>query len=168
MAVSYTHLESKEMGQDMLHVNLDATPATPITESAVKQIGSGAFVGLAAGIAIIFLLGALDGRVMSVEDLTQRFDEPMLGVIPVSYTHLYYKRATVLLAFYKGNGSRGHVDVIGEVVKQGSVDVPADNVLTLFQAISSAGGFKDSADKEHVQIIHHDPDPSKAVSYTHL
>ncbi|HTB64319.1 MAG TPA: CpsD/CapB family tyrosine-protein kinase, partial [Opitutales bacterium] len=31
----------------------------------------------------IFLLGFLDGRVMSVEDLSQRFEEPMLGVIPM-------------------------------------------------------------------------------------
>jgi len=92
--------ESKEMGQDMLHVNLDATPATPITESAVKQIGSGAFVGLAAGIAIIFLLGALDGRVMSVEDLTQRFDEPMLGVIPMQ------KRVAGQVELLKNNDQR--------------------------------------------------------------
>jgi len=75
--------ESKDMGQDMLRINLHATPAQPQGSNAVKQIGSGAFVGLAAGVVIIFLLGALDGRVMSVEDLTQRFDEPMLGVIPM-------------------------------------------------------------------------------------
>jgi len=75
--------ESKELGQDMLRINLHATLAQPQGDNAVKQIGSGAFVGLAAGIVIIFLLGALDGRVMSVEDLTQRFDEPMLGVIPM-------------------------------------------------------------------------------------
>jgi len=28
-------------------------------------------------------LGLLDGRVMSVEDVSQRFDEPMLGIIPM-------------------------------------------------------------------------------------
>jgi protein involved in polysaccharide export with SLBB domain len=98
----------------------------------------------------------VEGRTLYevAQALKAKLEDPQMG---------YYKRATVLLAFYKGNGSRGHVDVIGEVVKQGSVDVPADNVLTLFQAISSAGGFKDSADKEHVQIIHHDPDPSKVT-----
>jgi len=85
--------------------------------------------------------------------LKEKLEDPKLG---------YYKRATVLLAFYKGNGSRGHVTVYGEVSKPGLVDVPADSVLTLFQAITSSGGFKDSADKEHIQIIHHDLDPGKA------
>jgi protein involved in polysaccharide export with SLBB domain len=69
-----------------------------------------------------------------------------------------YKRATVLLAFYQGNGTRGQVMVTGEVPKQGYVDVPANKVLTLFQAINDAGGFKDSADKEHVQLTHYDLD----------
>jgi protein involved in polysaccharide export with SLBB domain len=86
--------------------------------------------------------------------LKERLEDPQLG---------YYKRATVLLAFYKGNGSRGQVDVNGDVMKPGLINVPADNVLTLFQAITAAGGFKDSADREHVQIIHHDPDPSKVT-----
>jgi len=75
--------ESKDLGQDMLNTYLTATPAYAMLDNPIKQIASGAFVGLAAGVAIIFLLGALDGRVMSVEDLTQRFDEPMLGVIPM-------------------------------------------------------------------------------------
>ena len=67
----------------MLRIYQHATDPFEIKESAIKQIVSGAFVGFAGGIVVIFLLGALDGRVMSVEDLTQRFDEPMLGVIPM-------------------------------------------------------------------------------------
>jgi len=75
-----------------------------------------------------------------------------------------YKKATVLLAFYQGTGTRGHVDVFGEVFKQGHVDVPADSVLTLYQAIQLAGGFKDTADREHVLLLHQDrTDPSKVT-----
>ncbi len=76
----------------------------------------------------------------------------------------YYKRATVLLAFYKGNGSRGHVNVFGEVAKPGSVDVPSDSVLTLLQAITAAGGFKDSADWVHVQLTRQNLDDASKVT----
>jgi protein involved in polysaccharide export with SLBB domain len=87
------------------------------------------------------------------DDPNQPPDEPKTG---------YYKQATVLLAFYQGNVSRGHVNVIGEVLRPGPVDVPANSVLTLWDAINKdAGGFKDDADKEHVQLIHHDADDSK-------
>jgi capsular exopolysaccharide synthesis family protein len=75
--------ENQEIGQEILQINLHATVAKMLQENPLKPIAEGAFVGLAAGIVIIFLLGALDGRVMSLEDLTQRFDEPMLGVIPM-------------------------------------------------------------------------------------
>jgi capsular exopolysaccharide synthesis family protein len=75
--------ESKDIGAELMNINLHATPATEYLEPPMKQIAQGAFVGLAAGMLIIFLLGALDGRVMSVEDLSQRFEEPMLGVIPM-------------------------------------------------------------------------------------
>jgi len=67
-----------------------------------------------------------------------------------------YRHATVLLAFYQGASSRGHVDVFGEVFKQGHVDVPSDNILTLYQAIQDAGGFKDTADRSNVLITHQD------------
>jgi polysaccharide biosynthesis transport protein len=92
--------ENKDLGQDMLRINQHATDAYPIPDDPMKQIASGAFVGLAAGVAIIFLLGALDGRVMSVEDLTQRFDEPMLGVIPMQ------KRVAGQVELLKNNDQR--------------------------------------------------------------
>ena len=75
--------ESHQIAQDILQINLHATPAAEQMVDPLRPVTEGAFVGLAAGITIIFLLGALDGRIMSVEDLSQRFDEPMLGVIPM-------------------------------------------------------------------------------------
>ncbi len=43
----------------MLRIYQHATDPYEIKDSAVKQIGSGAFVGFAGGILVIFLLGAL-------------------------------------------------------------------------------------------------------------
>lgn len=75
--------ENHEISGEILQINLHATPASEQVVDPLRPVAEGAFVGLAAGITIIFLLGALDGRIMSVEDLSQRFEEPMLGVIPM-------------------------------------------------------------------------------------
>ena len=71
--------ESRELGQELLQINLHATDAQEQIVNPLRPVIEGGFVWLAAGIVIIFLLCALDGRVMSIEDLTQRFDEPMLA-----------------------------------------------------------------------------------------
>jgi capsular exopolysaccharide synthesis family protein len=71
------------MDEGMLKVMDPASDAMEINANPAKEIGEGAFAGLVAGAALIFILGLLDGRVMSVEDVSQRFDEPMLGIIPM-------------------------------------------------------------------------------------
>ena len=71
------------MDEGMLKVMDPASDAVEINANPAKEIGAGAFAGLVAGAALIFILGLLDGRVMSVEDVSQRFDEPMLGIIPM-------------------------------------------------------------------------------------
>jgi len=68
----------------------------------------------------------------------------------------YYTKATVLLAPYRADNSRGHVTIDGQVAKPGQVPVPANNVLTILQALNAAGWFTASADQEHVQLIHND------------
>jgi capsular exopolysaccharide synthesis family protein len=75
--------ENHEISGEILQINLHATEAYEQMPSLLRPVFEGAFAGLTAGVIIIFLLGALDGRIMSIEDLTQRFDEPMLGVIPM-------------------------------------------------------------------------------------
>jgi capsular exopolysaccharide synthesis family protein len=69
--------------QELLSVLEWASDASQVPVNPTKQIGVGAFTGLVAGAALIFMLGLVDGRVMSVEDVTQRFDEQMLGIIPM-------------------------------------------------------------------------------------
>jgi capsular exopolysaccharide synthesis family protein len=97
----HADLENYEKTQDMLgntktSITLDqgvdaellsilepASAAAPVPVNPTKQIATGAMTGLVAGAALIFMLGMVDGRVMSVEDVTQRFDEQMLGIIPM-------------------------------------------------------------------------------------
>jgi protein involved in polysaccharide export with SLBB domain len=83
-----------------------------------------------------------------------------------------YKRATVLAVPFSG-GSRGQVNVIGEVNRPGPLDVPTDHVLSLWEAILEAGGFTASADHEHLRLVHRDPtdpsnDSSKELNFTKM
>ncbi|MGF1677802.1 MAG: polysaccharide biosynthesis/export family protein [Candidatus Methylacidiphilales bacterium] len=49
--------------------------------------------------------------------------------------------------------SRGRVFVTGEVMRPGPVPIPSENPLTVSEAIMSAGGFQQFADKGKVRII---------------
>jgi non-specific protein-tyrosine kinase len=71
------------LDQPRLAIFEHASDPTVSRPNPVRQISIGAFMGFVAGAMLIFVLGALDGRVMSVEDITQRFEESMLGVIPM-------------------------------------------------------------------------------------
>jgi capsular exopolysaccharide synthesis family protein len=74
---------TKATDQSILKPLEYATPAIAVMANPVREISTGAFIGFVAGTGLIFMLGLMDGRVMSVEDITQRFDEPMLGVVPM-------------------------------------------------------------------------------------
>ncbi|HVU37206.1 MAG TPA: polysaccharide biosynthesis tyrosine autokinase [Opitutales bacterium] len=75
--------EASKLDQELLTISSPASAAQVVPQNPGAKILQGVLVGFVAGVLIVFLLGALDGRVMSIEDLTQRFDEPMLGVIPM-------------------------------------------------------------------------------------
>jgi polysaccharide export outer membrane protein len=65
-----------------------------------------------------------------------------------------YNKATVLISLEKRSvRSPGRVYVTGEVVKQGPLDLPADEKLTVSRAIIQAGGFADFANKRKVKLI---------------
>lgn len=67
--------------------------------------------------------------------------------------HLYNK-ATVLISLEKRTArSPGRVYLTGEVLKQGPLDLPADEKLTVSRAIIQAGGFADFANKRKVKLI---------------
>jgi len=74
----------------------------------------------------------------------------------------YYSQATVLISDQIPNRSTGEVFILGQVVKQGPIEVPSDRALTVSRAILAAGGFTIQADATRVSIIRRDPaDPMK-------
>jgi capsular exopolysaccharide synthesis family protein len=84
LVTSMTNIDlSQSLDQDLLTVLEPASDVAELAVNPMQQITEGAVAGFVAGAALIFLLGVLDGRVMSVEDFTRRFDEPVLGIIPM-------------------------------------------------------------------------------------
>jgi polysaccharide export outer membrane protein len=65
-----------------------------------------------------------------------------------------YNKATVLISLEKRSvRSPGRVYLTGEVLRQGPLDLPADEKLTVSRAIIQAGGFADFANKRKVKLI---------------
>ena len=69
--------------------------------------------------------------------------------------NLYYN-ATVLAAPYTADRARQQVWVMGSVGRAGPVNIPADDVLTLWNAIWAAGGLTLQADATRVTLMRHD------------
>ena len=67
----------------------------------------------------------------------------------------YYYHATVVLGldFVAPRTSRGTVFVNGQVVNQGPVELPLDAPLTVSQAITKAGGFREFAKDNAVRVV---------------
>ena len=67
----------------------------------------------------------------------------------------YYYHATVVLGLdaVPQRASRGTVFVNGQVVAQGAVDLPLDAPMTVSQAITKAGGFKEFAKDNAVRVV---------------
>jgi protein involved in polysaccharide export with SLBB domain len=62
----------------------------------------------------------------------------------------------VLTAPYTADRSRQQVWVMGSVGHPGPVNIPGDDVLTLWNALWEAGGLSPQADATRVQILRHD------------
>jgi polysaccharide biosynthesis transport protein len=68
--------------QESVAVLENASSASEMRENVANQVVGGAFFGLLIGACIIGAIGALDRRIVSVEDISKRFDEPIMGMVP--------------------------------------------------------------------------------------
>jgi polysaccharide biosynthesis transport protein len=59
-----------------------ATQPWEIKSSMTNKIIEGAMAGLFLGTGVLFLIGMLDNRIITADDLKNRFELPVLGVIP--------------------------------------------------------------------------------------
>ena len=65
----------------------------------------------------------------------------------------YYYKATVIMGLASAGKTLGRVYIWGEVQKQGALDLPANETMTVGRAILAAGGFGDFASKKKVKLF---------------
>lgn len=63
-----------------------------------------------------------------------------------------YHRATVLVQIDTERTTRGKVYVFGGVARQGTIDLPVDEVVTVSKAILKSGGFANGANRGEVRV----------------
>lgn len=74
---------SQDLDQEIVSVLEPATPAMQPPADFAKQLLKGGMVGLALGSGILFFFAMMDNRLVSVDDLSARYDTPVLGIIPL-------------------------------------------------------------------------------------
>jgi polysaccharide export outer membrane protein len=66
----------------------------------------------------------------------------------------YFYTATVIIGLdTESTQSLGKVYIMGQVHTQGSIELPANETLTVSQAVLMNGGLADFADKHHVKLL---------------
>lgn len=74
---------SQDLDQEIVSVLEPATPAMQPPADMAMQLVKGGMVGLALGSGILFCFAMMDSRLVSVDDLSARYDTPVLGIIPL-------------------------------------------------------------------------------------
>ncbi len=135
---------------------------------------------IAIGDTLAFRIVEDDGAPMMLKvDEAGQVKVPYLGKVPAagkttaelaaeikrSLERSLYKKATVMIALSRRQSTRaataagetirsaGRIYLSGEVNKQGALDLPTDEVLTVSRAILRAGGFSEFADRKKVKLI---------------
>lgn len=70
----------------------------------------------------------------------------------------YFHRATVRIEYQYADRSRGRITLAGQVTRPGPMSIPADEILTVSNALLRAGGFTPGAERSTVQLVRRDPD----------
>lgn len=68
--------------QESVSIMQPATIAVPAPSMLLKELLIGLILGLFLGIAIVVLIAVIDGRIVSIEDISRRFEEPVMGIVP--------------------------------------------------------------------------------------
>ncbi len=101
---------------------------------------------------------------LTLEALTQKL---------VALYQEYIHQPIVTVSFLPVDGNNGvspygTVNVLGEVGREGPVNMPATMDLTVTKAIQLAGGFKPFANKKRIKVTSCDKDGNRTVTYVNL
>ena len=70
------------LDQDMVSILENASAGALLKPNIFKEIITAIILGIILGVGILVLISLLDARIITPEDIQERFDEPVFGVIP--------------------------------------------------------------------------------------
>ena len=70
------------INQETVTILEKATPAYPVEPDISRKVAEGGMAGIVLGAGLIFLIGVLDNRIVSADDISRRFEQPVMGLIP--------------------------------------------------------------------------------------
>lgn len=73
---------NQKLDQETVAIMETASPATMAGVDVTGKVIQGALAGLLAGACVLLAISAIDSRIVSAEDLKNRFDLPVLGILP--------------------------------------------------------------------------------------
>jgi len=81
----------------------------------------------------------------------------------------YFYHATVIIGLETfSTHPLGKVYLTGQVIKQGAVEIPSNESLTVSQVILLDGGLADFADKRKIKLVHKKPDGTTQTTIVDL
>lgn len=101
--------------------------------------------------------GKVDLPLLGAVDAVGKTPEALAREIKKSLEEVYYYQATVELSLYRDTSRRGQIFILGAVGRQGAMEVPPGEVLTVSRAIMRAGGFTPFSDPTKVTLVRPDP-----------
>ncbi len=75
----------KEISQESVTILEPASPATVVPPETIKRMSIASLLGFAVGLFILLFLNRLDDRPTSSAEMTEMFDEPIVGQIPLVF-----------------------------------------------------------------------------------
>jgi capsular exopolysaccharide synthesis family protein len=72
----------KNLQQETVSILTDASKAYPAGKGLVVRYAQGALYGMVLACGLLFVIGSLDNRILSANDLSAQFSEQLLGAIP--------------------------------------------------------------------------------------
>jgi len=74
--------ETQGRSQETISVLTEARPAGPSGAGLARRLVEGSLYGLILAGGVLFVIAALDNRILSPGELANHFEEPLLGIIP--------------------------------------------------------------------------------------
>lgn len=73
---------NQNLQQETVSILVNARKAVPAGVGLVREFAMGAIGGLVLAGGVLFVLGALDNRILTASELSAQFKEPLIGAIP--------------------------------------------------------------------------------------